>query len=160
MLSYKITYAIQILDLLSRNKRGVSLMVIRNQFLFLPSKTFISEIVKQLEAGRLICNAIPYGGTKYYIMTNLYDISLKDLVNVIHDDLVFDTHVGFAYWQAGFLKSHPNIKPFEQGLEKRLMDFIQSVTIGELLEEGKPKTTVTKNKLGKIIKNNETTRIT
>ena len=144
MLSYKITYAIQILDLLSRSKRGVSLMAIRDQFLFLPSKTFISEIVKQLEAGRLICNAIPYGGTKFYLMTNLHDITLKNLVNVLYEELVLDTRVGFAYWQAGFLKSHPNVKPFERQLEKHLMQYMNSVTIGEMLEEVKTSATTEK----------------
>ena len=135
MLSYKVTYAIQILDLLGRSRRGMSLMAIRDQFLFLPSKTFISEIVRQLEAGRLICNAIPSGGSKYYLMTNLHDITLKDLINAIHEDLVFDTRVGFAYWQTGFLESRPKIKPFEQQLEKYLMKHMKSVTIGELLDE-------------------------
>ena len=135
MLSYKITYAIQILDLLSRSKRGLSLMAIRDRFLFLPSKTFISEIVKQLETGRLICNAIPSVGTKFYLMANLHDVTLKDLVNVLYEDLVFDTRVGFAYWQTGFLKSRPNIKPFERGLEKHLMQYMKSATVGQLLEE-------------------------
>ena len=134
MLSYKITYAIQILDLLSHSKRGVSLMSIRDCFLLLPSKTFISEIVKQLEAGRLICNAAPYGGSRFYLMTRLASVTLQDLVNVLHEELVFDTHVGFAYWQSGFLKSRPKIKLFERGLEKHLMRFMKSVTIGELLE--------------------------
>ena len=135
MLSYKVTYAIQILDLLGRSKRGLSLMAIRDQFLFLPSKTFISETVRQLETGRLICNAMPSSSSKYYLMTNLHDITLKDLVNAIHEELVFDTHAGFAYWQAGFIKSRSKIKLFERHLEKHLMDFMQSVTVGELLEE-------------------------
>ena len=137
MLSYKITYAIQILDLLSRSKKGVSLVSIRDQFLFLPSKSFISEIVKQLEAGRLICNAVPYGGTRYYIMTSLNDITLDDLISVLHDTLVFDTHVGFAYWQAGFLKSHPNIAKAEQKLQDEIRGIMKSVTIGELLQKKK-----------------------
>ena len=133
MLSYKVTYAIQILDLLRQNNEGMSLLDIQSRFIFLPSKSFISGIIKQLEVGRLICNASPHRGTRYYIMSNLNDVTLDDLVRIIHDELVLDTHVGFIYWQAGYLKDHPNIIKIEQQLEDKMTEIMKSVTIGKLL---------------------------
>ena len=138
MLSYKTSYAIQILDLLKQSREGMSLIDIRNRFIFLPSKSFISGIVKQLESGRLICNASPKG-TKYHIMSNLNEISLEDLVRLVDTDLVIGAPVGFLYWQPDYLKSRHHIEKVEKHLEDKISEIMHSVTIGKLLEPEKKK---------------------
>ena len=42
-----------------------------------------------------------------------------------------------AYWQNNFCKDHPNIKPIEQQLEKKLTEIMKFVTIGMLLKHEK-----------------------
>ena len=132
MLSYKTTHAIQILDLLRQSKEGLSLSEIRDHFVFLPSKSFISDIVKKLEAGCLICNALP-SGTRYYIVSDLNNVTLEELTRIVDEVLILSTPVGFSYWQSGYLKSHPRIDKVEQQLEVGITRIMRSVTIGRLI---------------------------
>ena len=133
MLSCKTTYAIQILDLLMQNKEGMSLSEIRNHFIFLPNKSFISDIVKRLEAGCLICNALPTG-TRYYIVSDMDTVTLDELIRIADENIVFGTPAGFMYWQPGYLNVHPLIGEVELQLEKKLKDTLKSITIGKLLK--------------------------
>ena len=132
MLSYKTTHAIQILDLLRQSKEGLSLSEIRDHFVFLPSKSFISDIVKKLECGSLICNALP-SGTRYYIVSDLSNVTLEELTRIVDEVLVLSTPVGFSYWQPGYLKTHTRIDKVEQQMEAGISKIMRSVTIGRLI---------------------------
>jgi len=142
MLSYKVTYAVQILDLLQRSNEGMSLMDIRNHFVFLPSTLVISDITKQLADGQLI--SLPTSrNNKYHIKLRLDDITLHTLSHVVDGKLVFGTPVGFNYWQMGYLSKCPLIGEIEQQLESHVSEVMKSMTVGELLFKKKQ----TKNKL-------------
>ena len=135
MLSFKVTYAIQILDLLRTSKNSISMSELRDRFSLLPSKTTISDIVHQLDAGRLICNtSLPGAVNRYRIMVGLNEITLSDVSRiVVGSKLVFGTPVCFPYWYPGYSESYPRIAEVEQQLENMVTEFMKSITIEEIL---------------------------
>ena len=136
MLSFKVAYAVQILDLLRQSKEAMSITSIRDHFVFLPSTSFISGIVRQLDSGRLICNTLPSGGiSRYCIMVSLSEITLADLSRIVDDELVLGSPVGLRYWGPGYLIKYPHIKVVEQQLESQVTNYMTSITIEKLLAE-------------------------
>ena len=134
MLSYKVTYGIQILDLLQQSKGGMSLREIREHFVFLPSRIFISEIAKQFEARRLISKVSSHSN-KYKLMFSVDEITLYALSKVVDGELVFGTPVGFSYWHSGFCNTYPQIEEYEKQLEKKISELLKSITVGDLLAQ-------------------------
>ena len=134
MLSYRTTHAIQILDLLQQSKDGLSVTNIREHFLFLPAGTIISHIVRQLVIAKFICN-VPAGGSKYRVIPDLNEITLEHLTRAVDDRLVLGAPVGFPYWQASYLKTHPHIHKMEQKLADQVTRTLNSITVGELLKQ-------------------------
>jgi len=135
MLSFKTTYAIQILDALRKNQEGLSVKQLRERFLLLPAGTLISETVRLLEAGRLICNVSPYmGRRKYRLMVALDSLTLYDLACAVDSRLVLGTPVGFSYWTPGYAERHPQIAVLEQQLEQGVKQILQFISVKKLLE--------------------------
>ena len=132
MLSYKVTYGIQILDLLQQSKRGMSLSEIRAHFIFLPSRIFISDITKQFESHRLI-SKISSHSNRYKLMFSVDEITLCALSKVVDGELVFGTPVGFNYWHLGYCNAHPQIEEYEKQLGKEVSELLKSTTVGDLL---------------------------
>ena len=132
MLSFKVTYALQVLDLLQHSPNGMTLGELKDQFLLLPSGTIISDTVKQLESGRLICNISPKG-KRYRVMSSLNDISLYDLVHLMDGKILLGKQIGFDYWPANYLKTHPQIAEVERQLEESVAGITKMVTVGKLI---------------------------
>ena len=140
MLSIKTTYAIQILDALRQSREGLSVQQLRERFLLLPVGTLISDTVRQLEAGRLICNVSPSPrGRRFRVMAALDRLTLYDLARVVDSRLVLGTPVGFSYWAPGYTEHHPQITALDQQIEQSVMQILQSTSVEALLgAESKP----------------------
>ena len=134
MLSFRTTYAIQILDLLDHSSNGLSITDIRQQFLYLPSGTIISYIVRQLTLAKVVDNVSLGRGSRYRITSDLNAITLEQLVHIVDDSFVMGTPVGFLYWQVNYLNTHPRISEFEQQLEEQVKSILRSITVAELLK--------------------------
>ena len=134
MLSIKTTYAIQILDALRQSREGLSVQQLRERFVMLPAGTLISDTVRQMEAGRIICNVSPSPrGRRFRVMAALDQLTLYDLAKVVDSHLVLGTPVGFHYWQTGYLENYPRITKVDKHLEDKTAEMMRSVTIGTLL---------------------------
>ena len=134
MLSYKVTYAIQILDVLCHSREGLSVQQLRGRFVLLPVGTLISDTVRQLEAGRIICNVAPAPrGRKFRIMAALDRLTLYELAQVVDSHIVLGTPVGFSYWTPGYLEHYPKITEVEKKLEQAVVKRLQATTVGYLL---------------------------
>ena len=143
MLSIKTTYAIQILDALRQSREGLSVQQLRERFVMLPSNTLISDTVRQLEAGRLICNVSPSPrGRRFRVMAALDRLTLYELAQVVDSHIVLGTPVGFSYWTPGYQDRYPQIKAAEQRLEQAVVELLRSISVGALLqrEDEQPKT--------------------
>ena len=141
MLSIKTTYAIQILDALRQSREGLSVQQLRERFVMLPAGTLISDTVRQMEAGRLICNVSPSPrGRRFRVMAALDQLTLYDLAKVVDTRVVLGTPVGFSYWSPGYGERHPMIMETEQELEQTVVKLLQSTSVGSLLgTQPKPK---------------------
>ena len=134
MLSFKVTYAIQILDMLRGSDIGRSIADIRDHFSFLPTRAFVAGLVRQMETGRLICNtSLPGTCSRYRIMVGFGEVTLYDLSHIVDGALVMGAPIGFRYWSPGYLNTYPHIKEVEQQLESRMREFMESVTIEDIL---------------------------
>ena len=134
MLSFKTTYAIQILDALRQSREGLSVQQLRERFVLLPAGTLIPDTVRQLEAGRLICNVSPSPrGRKFRLMAALDKVTLYDLARVVDSRLVLGTPVGFSYWASGYTEHHPQVTALEQQLEQSVTQILQSTSVEKLL---------------------------
>ena len=133
MLSFRVTYALQILDLLQQSEEGIAISDLRGHFPLLPSGTIISDTVRQME----LANMIGKPSTKnnrYRIKMVLNNLTLYDLVETMDKEVLVLGHpVGFRYWSHGYLDNRPNIVATERKLEATLADLMQKVTVGELL---------------------------
>ena len=140
MLSYKVTYAIQILDALRQSREGLSMQQLRERFVMLPSNTLITDTVRQMEAGRIICNVSPSPrGRRFRVMAALDQLTLYDLAKVVDTRVVLGTPVGFSYWSPGYGERHPMIMETEQKLEQTVTELLRSTSVGALLgTETKP----------------------
>ena len=134
MLSYKVTYAIQILELIRHSKEGMSLNDLRYRFRYLPNGLVISDIAKQLMFSRIIGSSSSKS-SRFQIKADLNELTVSDLILTLDDKLVFGAPVGFNYWQDGFLETHTHISELEQSLESHISWILKSVSIAELLEE-------------------------
>jgi len=136
MLSFKATYAIQILDLLRFSEGGRSLSDIRDHFSYLPTRAFVSGLLRQMEVGRLLCNtSLPGTSSRYRIMVGLREISLYDLSLIVDGVHVTGSPIDFGYWRPGYLTSYPHIKEVEQEFEILVREFMESVTIEDILDQ-------------------------
>ena len=134
MLSFKVTYAIQIFDLLHQSEEGISVSDLRRHFPLLPSGTIISDVVRQMELANLIGK--PSSKNRYRIKVALDSLTLYELVQAMDNGLlVLGYPVGFRYWSYGYLDDRPNIVATERKLEATLEDVMRKVTVGELLME-------------------------
>ena len=136
MLSFKVTYAIQILDMIRQSSNGMSLSDLRERFMFLPNGLVISDITKQLLISRIIYN-LSSQSSRLYIRVNLNEITLSDLSQIVDDKLVLGTPVGFSYWRDSYLDAHSRIKEVETYLESQTSKILKSVTIAELFDTSK-----------------------
>ena len=132
MLSFKVTYALQLLTVVSQSDCGLSIMDLRNRFTLLPSGTIISAIVRRLESGGIIGRLTPRDN-RYCLLVSLDDLTLYDLVCLLDGRLVLGSSVGFDYWSPGYLDDHPYIVDIDSHLEAHLSGLLQSVTVGHLL---------------------------
>ena len=135
MLSFKVTYAIQIFDLLHQSEEGISASDLRRHFPLLPVGTIISDVVRQMEAANLIGKPSSKNN-RYRIKVALDNLTLYELVQAMDNEiLVLGYPVGFRYWSYGYLDDRPNIVATERKLEATLTDVMRKVTVGELLME-------------------------
>jgi len=137
MLSFKVTYAIQIFDLLQQCEEGISVSDLRKHFPLLPTGTIISDTVHQMELANLIGKPSSRNN-KYRIKVALNNLTLYELVQAMDNEiLVLSYPVGFRYWSYGYLDNRPNIVATERKLETALIDVMRKVTVGELLTNKK-----------------------
>ena len=134
MLSFKVTYALQILDLLQKHKDGINILDLRKSFPFLPVETIITDIVHRLNT---VCLIAKPGSrdNRYRINVSLSDLTLYDLSQFMDGAPVLGNPVGFRYWSYGYLDSRPYISDIEQQLRDQIIDTMKSVTVAELLKE-------------------------
>ena len=134
MLSFKVTYAIQILDLLREHEEGLPVSDIRDHFPFLPVGTIISGLVRQMELARLIRR--PSATDKRLrVNVSLNDLTLHELVQIMDSEVVLGQPVGFRHWPFGYLDTRPRVVEVEQGLENALFGVMKTVTIAGMLEK-------------------------
>jgi len=116
---------------------------LRERFMQLPTNTLISDTVRQLEAGRIICNVAPAPrGRKFGIMAALDRLSLYELAQAVDSHIVLGTPVGFSYWTPGYQDRYPRITAAEKKLEQAVVEQLRSISVGALLqrEDEQPKT--------------------
>ena len=133
MLSFKVTYSLQILDLLLKHKDGINVSDLRKSFPFLPVGTIISDLVQRMYTSSLLSKSSR--DNRYRLNVSLSDLTLYDLSQFMDGDLVFGNPVGFRHWSYGYLDSRPHISDIEQQLRDQVIDTMKSVTVAELLKE-------------------------
>jgi len=151
MLSFKVTYAIQILDILRHHDDGLLISELRNRFILLPNGTLISDMVRQMEAMRLI-GCASSNSRRYRILVPIDKLTLYDLVRVMDDPIVLGTPVGFDYWSPGYIEARPHIADIENWMEESVATMMKGITIEELMGvEGKNNTRLKKRRSRTVI---------
>ena len=144
MLSFKVTYAIQIFDLLQKHKEGMNISDIRDHFPLLPVCTIISNLVRQMELARFVCR-LSSTDRRLRVNVSLNELTLHELVRSMDDEMVLGQPVGFRRWPFSYLEDRPRIVEIEQQLEEQVTSTLKSVTIGELLTRQEEKKEQTEN---------------
>ena len=134
MLSFKVTYAIQILDLLHRNKEGILISDIHSSFPYLPSRTIVSDTVRLMEKGGVI-RKISERNRRLRIAVPLSDLTLYDLSQVMDGGIGLGKSVGFNRWYFGYLETHPHIAETEQRLEDSIASEMRTITVAGLIDD-------------------------
>ena len=134
MLSFKVTYAIQVFDLLQKHKEGVSISDIRDHFPLLPVCTIISGLVRQMELARFVCRSSSTD-RRLRVNVSLNELTLYELARGMDDKMILGQPVGFRHWPFGYLDDRPRIMEIEQQLEDEATRTMKSITVGELLKQ-------------------------
>ena len=143
MLSFRVSYSIQILSLLQGKEKGMTIGELRNHFYLLPQVTIVSELLRQLRLAGIISNYTKSSENRFGLNVNLDTLTLGSLITALEEKLVFGKSVSFPYWHPGYLDSHPRITVLDKEMQERITELTERITIGDLLKtEGEELPTV------------------
>ena len=134
MLSFRVSYSIQILSLLQCNEKGMTTGELRNHFYLLPQSTIISGLLRRLHTAGIIGKVNP-SSSRYELQTDLTSLTLDTLITALEEKLVFGQPVCYPYWHPGYLDTHPQITELGQEMQKRIIELTEKSTLGALLEQ-------------------------
>ena len=137
MLSFRVSYSIQILSLLQSNEKGMTTGELRNHFYLLPQSTLISGLLRRLHTAGIIGKVNP-SSSRYELQTDLTSLTLDTLITALEEKLVFGQPVCYPYWHPGYLDTHPQITELEEEMHSCITELTETATIGELLDKHNP----------------------
>ena len=132
MLSFKVTYSIQILDCLRKKEKGLTLTELRNHFIFLPTGTIISDLVLQLRRHNLV-TTVSGSSSRLCLNCNLEELSLHTLICAVDEKFVLGQPVGFSYWTPGYLSNHPEIDNIQSQMTEQITEITKNTNVGRML---------------------------